>query len=656
MCGIAGMINKNTSEPISEQTLLKMAGLLQHRGPDQNGIFRDNDCGLVSTRLSILDIAGGQQPIPNEDQSLWIVYNGEIFNDLILKEDLLNKGHHFHTQTDTEVVLHLYEEYGPDFLQKVNGQFSIAIWNVREKSLFLARDRMGIRPLFYSNIGRKFVFTSEIKSFLALEQWAAEMDKTVLQEIFTYWAPLSPHTIFKDVFELPPGCYLIYKNGEVKIQKYWSLDFDGSATERSESSYIEEFEALLISAAQMRLRADVPVGAYLSGGLDSSTIAAVIQRFSDSPLETFSIQFSTPQYDEKEFQNQMVQALNVSHHSFVCTPQEIGQVFPEVIWHTETPILRTSPAPMYLLSRMVQQNKYKVVLTGEGADEILGGYDIFKENYIRRFIAKDPDSKLRPKLIQALYPEIPQLSQNFTFLQAFFTKDILETASPYYSHHLRWSNTARTLRFLKDTPHTPASSFDYPLDLPANFMSWNSLAQAQYLEMTTFLAPYLLSSQGDRMGMAHGVEGRYPFLDYRLVEFASKLPPHFKLRGLQEKWILRQFARKLLPKDIWQRRKKPYRAPIHQSFFSPETNEISYELLSAESIKEANLFSPAAVNKLVNKAAQVSQLSEIEEMALVGIISSQLVFSEFSQRKHTLPVLKQKSTTKIVDRAVQNAN
>lgn len=656
MCGIAGIIQPNSSDSINESVLRNMLAYLQHRGPDQFGIYLDDDCGLVNTRLSILDISGGQQPISNEDQSLWIVYNGEIFNDLPLKKELIEKGHHFLTQTDTEVVLHLYQEYGPDFLQKINGQYAIAIWDTKNKSLFLARDRMGIRPLYYTHINGNFVFSSEIKAMLALENWNPEIDLNVLRETFTYWGPLSPKSIFKNVFEIPQGTFLIYKNGSVNIQPYWEMNFSEQNVVKNDQEYIDEFEELLINAAQMRLRADVPVGAYLSGGLDSSTIAAVIQQFSEAPLETFSIQFSDPKFDEKEFQNQMVNSLTVNHHSFTCTSEDIGSVFPDVIWHTETPVLRTSPAPMFLLSELVHENKYKVVLTGEGADEILGGYDIFKENFIRRFIARDPESQLRPKLIHALYPEIPQLGQNASFLQAFFTKDIQATSSPFYSHHLRWSNTARSLRFFNDSVTNSPSPFDYPVRVPAEFNTWNNLAQAQFLEITTFLTPYLLSSQGDRMAMAHAVEGRYPFLDYRLVEFANKLPAHFKLRGLQEKWILRQFAKKLLPKEIWQRRKKPYRAPIHQSFFGPKTSEHTNTLLSLENIKAANYFSANAVSKLVNKASRSSQLSEIEEMALVGMISTQLIHAQFSNRSHSVPTLNSNVSLKVIDRTIAGSH
>ncbi len=651
MCGIAGIVNKKNHQPVSIETLKSMVAYLQHRGPDQFGAYRDKNCGMVNTRLSILDIAGGQQPIANEDQSLWIVYNGEIFNDLELRDHLIKLGHHFQTHTDTEVVLHMYESYGPDALRYLNGQFAIAIWDSNEKSLFLARDRMGIRPLYYFQDHQRLIFGSEIKAFLGIPDWDPEIDNSVLQQIFTYWGPLSPKTIFKNVFELPAGTYMLLKNGESEIKRYWSLNFTDNKSNKTEATYLEEFENLLIDSSQIRLRADVPVGAYLSGGLDSSTITSVIQRFSDAPLETFSIQFSTPEYDEFKFQQQMVNALNVNHHTFTCTPEDIGTVFPDVIWHTETPILRTSPAPMFILSDLVHQNKYKVVLTGEGADEILAGYDIFKEDYIRRFVARRPQSTKRPKLFQALYPEIPQLSQNSAFLQAFFGKDLMNTQAAFYSHHLRWANTARTNRFLESHEITDFSPASYPIDLPEDFMNWTPLARAQYLEITTFLTPYLLSSQGDRMAMAHAVEGRYPFLDYRLVEFANRLPDHIKLKGLQEKWILRQFAKKILPKEIWQRRKRPYRAPIHHSFFNPEIQKMYVnELLDQKHLTETGLFSPVKVQKLLNKASKSSQLSEIEEMALVGIISSQLLHKQFVQKKHSKPKLNLNTPFLIIDR------
>ncbi len=652
MCGIAGILNRSHLKPVSLEVLENMLAFIQHRGPDQFGIYRDANCSMVNARLSILDIAGGQQPIANEDETLWIVYNGELFNDLALKKTLIALGHHFHTKTDTEVVLHLYQEYGPRFLEMVNGQFAIAIWDRNKETLFLARDRIGIRPLYYSNLGNQFIFSSEIKAFLAIPGWEAKVDPQVLQQVFTYWGPLSPNSIFKNVHEVKPGHFMLISATKAEEICYWEPIFDKISNQRKENDLVDEFEQLLIDSAQIRLHADVPVGAYLSGGLDSSTIAAIIARFSDTPLETFSIQFEDPRYDEKPFQDQMVERLNVHHNAIYCRAEDIGTIFSEVIWHTETPVLRTSPAPMYLLSRLVNQHHYKVVLTGEGADEILGGYDIFKENLIRRYIASHPETTLAGNLYSSLYPEIPQLNSNSQFLQAFFGKDIQATGSPYYSHHLRWSNTARIQRFLKNGDNDISSSYDYPVQIPDHFLDWTPLAQAQFLEMKTFLTPYLLSSQGDRMGMANSVEGRYPFLDHRLMEFANSLPDHTKLRGLQEKWILRKFASKILPIEIWQRRKKPYRAPIQHSFLSPTIAEDTSAHFSEAKLNNSGYFNSKAAAKLYQKALVTSQLSEMEEMAFVGILSTQILHDHFCERNFPTITFNRSIPLKTVDLVV----
>lgn len=625
MCGIAGIHQMRPGPGVDLTDLKQMILALNHRGPDEYGLYRDEQTGLASARLSIIDLSGGQQPIGNEDGSLWIVFNGEIFNYVELRPILEARGHQFSTNSDTEVILHLYEEFGPACLQRLNGQFAIAIWDNRNKILLLARDRLGIRPLFVFRQGERLAFASEIKSFTQLPGWQARFNLEALQQIFTYWAPLSPATAFEGVEEIPPGHYLVCQGGEAHVEAYWNLDFSEDQPPRSDADYLEEFSALLIDATQIRLRADVPVGAYLSGGLDSSTTAAVIRQYTATPLDTFSIAFTTPQYNESEFQQRMARHLGTHHQVVTCTPQDIGRVFPDVIWHTETPILRTSPAPMFLLSDLVHRHHYKVVLTGEGADEFLGGYDIFKEMKIRRFVARHPESTLRPQLFSSLYPEIPRADGGGAFLSAYFSRDVLETASPYYSHALRWQNTARTQRFLA----APAQQAGWQAHLPETFSSWSPLAQAQYLEITTFMSPYLLSSQGDRPGMAHSVEGRFPFLDYRLVEFANRLPPALKLRGLNEKYLLRQFARRLLPAEIWARRKRPYRAPIQASFFGSQPAPYLEDLLSADSIQDSGLFNAGAVARLSAKARSEKPLSETEEMALVGIISTLLLHRQY---------------------------
>jgi asparagine synthase (glutamine-hydrolysing) len=336
----------------------------------------------------------------------------------------------------------------------------------------------------------------------------------------------------------------------------------------------------------------------------------------------------------------------------LCDYPDISQAFPEVIWHTETPILRTAPVPMFLLSGLVREHNFKVVMTGEGADEFLAGYDIFKEMKIRRFWAADPESNLRPKLLSLLYPDIQRMGASAAFLVGFFKKDLTETDSPYYSHLIRWRNTARTLRFLIE-PGGEAEQLTAP-PLPADFHRWPSLSQAQYLEMTTFLSPYLLSSQGDRMAMAHSVEGRYPFLDYRVIEFCNRLPSEMKMPVLVEKWLLKQLGARYLPENIWQRRKRPYRAPINRSFFLPAPPAYVDELLSPEAIRQSGLFNPAAVEMLYNKAHAAAQgsygLSEVEDMALVGILSTQLVHHQFVRGErsvqNTIPV----EQMKLIDR------
>ena len=631
MCGIVGVLNLHEPQPVPELVMRQMLGMIRHRGPDEFGIYRDEWVNLGNARLSIIDLSGGQQPISNEDGTLWIVFNGEIFNYQELRPDLEKRGHRFKTNCDTEVILHLYEEYGADCLNFLNGQFAIAIWDTRNQRLFMARDRLGVRPLFYTVRNGQLIFGSEIKTILANPEVSTEIDPASLSQVFTFWSPQIPNTIFKDIFTLPPGHYLIAQRGHLTIEPYWELDFttDTHST-RSPQDYLDEFEQLLIDATLVRLRADVPVGAYLSGGLDSSTTTAIIRQYTQNPLDTFSIAFSDPDFDESEFQRRMAGILGTDHQVVYCTHADIGTVFPEVIWHTETPMLRTAPAPMFLLSRLVHDHHLKVVITGEGADEFLGGYDIFKEMVIRRFWAKNPDSKWRPTLLRRLYPEISRLGNNEAFLTSFFKKQLRETDMPFYSHFLRWSNGARLQRLLQHQPEQSITEIaESVVPLPDRFNQWSPLAKAQYLEITTFLSPYLLCSQGDRVAMANSVEGRFPFLDYRVVEFCNRLPSNLKLKGLNEKWLLRQLASKLLPADIWQRRKRPYRAPIHRSFFHSHTPDYVTELLSEPALQAAGLFNPLAVSQLVRKVQNGLQLSEVDDMAVAGVLSAQLTHQQF---------------------------
>jgi asparagine synthase (glutamine-hydrolysing) len=639
MCGIAGMFDRSGRTAVVERDMRQMLGMLRHRGPDEFGILLDHEVGLGNTRLSIIDLSGGSQPIANEDETLWIVFNGEIFNYLELRAELETRGHRFRTSSDTEVIIHLFEEYGPACLEKMNGQFAIAIWDRDRRRLFLARDRLGVRPLFYTELKTGLMlFASEIKAIFSDARISRELDPNRVDEVFRFWGALQSHTVFRGISELPPGHFLIADRDSVQIERYWAPQFSETTSEPRHSEerpleqIVEEFRELLIDACRIRLRADVPVGAYLSGGLDSSTIAAVVRRFTSNKLVTFSIAFADEKFDESDFQIKMAEHLGTSHHVVRATHADIGRVFPDVIWHTETPLTRTGPAPMFLLSQLVRENRFKVVLTGEGADEFLGGYDIFKENKVRRFWAAQPDSLRRPLLFQKLYPDIGGLRNNPEMLSSFFGEGLKDTTSPWYSHAVRWRNNRRTCRFFRDgvvSVREDGLMNGMAESLPTGFKNWDSLTRAQYLEINILLSQYLLSSQGDRMGMAHSIEGRFPFLDVRLVEYCNRLPSNLKLRGLREKYLLKQAAQPWLPDLIRQRPKRPYRAPIHRSFFNEQTPDYVRDLLSPQSVADCGLFKPAAVDALTKKIAGGATLGETDDMALAGILSSQLCHELF---------------------------
>lgn len=638
MCGIVGILQQCEGEPVTAGELRQMLAIIRHRGPDEFGLYLDERVGLGSARLSIIDLSTGQQPLSTEDGNQWIVFNGEIFNYLELRDELEARGHRFSTHSDTEVLLHAYQEYGPQCLNRLNGQFAFAVWNIRDQSLFLARDRLGVRPLFYTRSGNRLIFASEIKSILTQRQVRAEIEPAILADVFTYWAPQSPHTVFRGIQEVPPGHYMLVRENETEMKSYWQLSFPDSnevaaSSGTSPEEYLEQFSALLIDAAKIRLRADVPVGAYLSGGLDSSMLAAIVRHHATNHLNTFSIAFDDTQFDESRYQTRMARALDVKHDAIRVNDADIGRVFPDVVWHTEVPLMRTAPAPMFMLSRLVRDAGFKVVLTGEGADEFLAGYDIFKEAKIRQFWARRPESEIRPRLLEKLYPDIPSLSQNnAAFRLAFFRHHLTAVGSPTYSHAIRWHNNRRTCRFFSEAIRreiSQATLEKFENQLQTRGGAWTPLARAQYLEIATFLSPYLLSSQGDRVAMAHSIEGRFPFLDYRVTAFCNQLPEKLKLRGLTEKYLLKKLAQRELPPEIWQRRKRPYRAPVHRSFFGQSIPDYVQEVLSPGKLRETGLFQPAAVRQLVEKIEQGGPMSETDEMALVGIISTQLLHHQF---------------------------
>lgn len=644
MCGIAGIWNFKSKAPVDPALLGRMVHTLDHRGPDDSGIYLSGDVGLGHTRLSIVDLSGGHQPMCNEDGSIWVVFNGEIYNHPELRAALVNKGHTFKTHSDTEVIVHAYEEMGEGCVRAFNGQFAFALWDGKRRELFIARDRMGVRPFFYAEHNGRFLFGSEIKALFEDPTLPREIDPFAVDQVFTFWFPIPPRTGFAGVNELPPGHTMTVSEKRTRINQYWKLEFPAMEesrvpSPRPEKWYTEGLMALLDEAIQIRLRADVPVGAYLSGGLDSSVITALSKRRINDQLKTFSIGFEAEDFDETAFQSEVVRHLGTEHHAFRCLSREIGEAFPAAVRHMERPVIRTAPVPMMLLAKGVRESGIKVVLTGEGADEVLAGYDIFKEAKVRRFWARAPQSRMRPLLLRRLYPYLSDMKgQAAAYLTAFFGQGLEETNDPFYSHAPRWRVTSPIKGLYSEGMREKLKGYD-PIaelrdQLPSAFSTWHPLSQAQYLESAYLLPGYILASQGDRMAMAHGVEGRYPFLDHRVIEFAANVPPNFKLKRLREKHILREGAEGLLPPAILNREKQPYRAPDQAALF-PEGKGFDYveEALSSERLEEAGFFSAKPLNTLLSKCRRQEKMGIKDGMALVGSLSVQLLYKQFVKGK-----------------------
>jgi asparagine synthase (glutamine-hydrolysing) len=632
MCGFAGVAYRER-RGVALELLTRMGAVLRHRGPDGCGYYAGARVGLVHLRLSIIDPAGGAQPLGNEDGSVLIAYNGEVYNYRELRRELGAHGHRFRTASDTEVLVHAYERWGEAMLERLNGQFAFALYDRRRETVLLARDRFGVRPLFYAHRAESgaLYFGSEIKAVLASGEVPAAPDYAGLDQVFTFWATRPPRTPFAGIRALEPGCAAVWRAGRLRLHRYYALEYPEAAAEPAGA--LDALDGLLRSSVELRMRADVPVGGYLSGGLDSSITCALAAAQSPYELRTFSVTFDDPALDESAAQQAVARALRTRHAVQPIRGAEMAAAFPAVVWHAETPLVRAAPAPMYLLARLTRESGIKVVLTGEGSDEAFLGYDLFKETAVRQFCLRQPASRRRPLLFDRLYPYLSGAGRRGgEFWRRFFlTAGALD--DPLFSHLPRFLLTARIKDFYSPALRAELAQWD-PLEelrasLPPAFRRWSTLNRAAYLEMITLLSPYLLSSQGDRMAMAHGVEGRFPFLDHRTVEFAAALPTRSKLRGLREKDVLRRWAAPIVPGTVVDRPKQPYRAPDVPAFAGPGRPDYVPELLTASSLARAGLFQPQAVAALARRAEAGLATGARESQALVGILSTQLWHSQF---------------------------
>ncbi|HPI72581.1 MAG TPA: asparagine synthase (glutamine-hydrolyzing) [bacterium] len=635
MCGISGILRWNGSRPEDPRRLADMVHRLGHRGPDGRGLYLDDWISLGHTRLSLIDLKGGFQPISNEEGTLWLVCNGEIFNYIELRQLLRRQGHQFCSDSDVEVVVHLYEIFGDEFVNYLNGQFALALWDQRRQRLVLARDHIGICPLYYYQDADRFIFASEIKALLQLPDLPREWNFPALLQTFTFWSPLPGDTPFRGIQEVKPGCLQVLTRDSCSEKKWWSCTFAPEPTEMlaQPDEADEALRELLTDAVRIRLRADVPVGAYLSGGLDSSITTALMHKVHAGRLKTFSIGFENESFDETPYQDAMIHHLNTEHSRIRCSDEEIARALPQAVLQAEKPLLRSAPAPMWLLSSLVRREDFKVVLTGEGADEYFSGYNIYKETKIRAFIARQPGSAMRKKLLQKLYPYLEQgKARQTTFWQDYFLKDVSATDDLYYSHRLRWQNGPFIRQFLHPELQRAWEGYDPQADLDsrmhAQLLGLGPLARAHVLETGLFLPGYLISSQGDRMLMAHGIEGRYPFLDKRVIHLATLLAPALKLKALNEKWILKKTFGAMLPRAIVARAKQPYRAPIRGLVQACEQN--GWHHLDVDRVRQGGLFNTERAEWLKRKVLdRQASVSARDEMAVLAVITLHMLQDAF---------------------------
>jgi asparagine synthase (glutamine-hydrolysing) len=637
MCGIAGFTlpaDADAGPASNADRLRRMTASIKHRGPDAQRALLLDGAALGHARLSIVDLTSGHQPMRDEATGLTVVFNGEIFNHVELREQL-SGAYAFRTRSDTEVILAAFLKWGIDCVRRFEGQWAFALWDPRDRTLWMSRDRVGICPLFYAHLpGGPLVFASEAKALFASGLVAPALDAKGLKQTFQLWAPVAPRTSFEGVSLLPPAHVARWRDGALTLQRYWDLDFGVTPDAADAPRLLEELGEVLDRAVRLRLRADVPVAAYLSGGLDSSLLCALAQRQLGGTLRTFSVGFAHARFDERTHQATVAEQLRTEHRVVEMRDGDIGALVPGVIFHAEQAMMRSAPAPFLRLSGWVRDHGIKVVLTGEGADEMFLGYDLFKETQVRQFWARQPGSKYRPMLLRRLYPTLSVSQQGVELLREFFGTGLETPDALGFSHLVRWGNSGRILRFLapdfaaKVANEDPVASV--LATVPEAVSKWRPLARAQYLEARTLLSGYLLSAQGDRMLLGNSVEGRFPFLDTGVMEFAARVPERLRLRGLDEKHLLKRFSRGKVPASILERTKFPYRAPIAGALVGPDAPAWARELLAPEAVAATGVFDARKVERLVAKLrAPNSAESEADTMALFAVASTQLLAHHF---------------------------
>ena len=602
MCGIAGFVNAN-GDAVDRVVLEAMNHAIAHRGPDDDGFYVNKNAGLAMRRLSIIDLASGQQPIHNHDKTKWIVFNGEIYNYQTLRAELEERGHKFYTRSDTEVVIHLYDAYGTDCLQHLRGMFALAIWDTVEKSLFLARDRVGKKPLLYSHQPNgDLIFGSEFQAVLKHPAISREVDNAAIDEYLSFMCVPAPRTAFKHIRKLEPGHWLKWKAGQIESRRYWQPDFS-KKIRISENEAIEETTRILRESTRLRLISEVPLGAFLSGGVDSSTVVALMAQESSSPVKTFSIGFEEEDFSELKYARRVAEHVGAEYHEFIVRPNALD-VIPTLVEHYGEPFADSSAIPTYYVSKETRKH-VTVALNGDGGDESFAGYERYVAMRIAEAYARVP-AALRKVFVEAPVNLLPTSEiKRSRFRDA---KRFLQAANlPRTERYFRWMSTFN--RDAKRGFYTPEFEASIAGQDPSSILDrWFATANgAGTLDATlltdqmTYL-PNDLLVKVDIASMANSLEARSPFLDHNLIEFAASLPENLKMRGLETKSLLKKVAARLVPKDVIYRRKMGFGVPVGRWFRGEMKDFVRGVLLSEKSLKRG-VVRPDVIQKYVNEHA-----------------------------------------------------
>jgi len=644
MCGIVGLFDIKTLANRYPEQIVRMLAAIAHRGPDEYGYFFDRRSALGTARLSIIDLQNGQQPVEASEGRYWLAMNGEIFNYIELRETLLKRGFQFSTSSDTEVMLKALMAWDTGALPRLNGQFAFIFLDRLKNRVLVGRDPYGERPLFYSRLGNGYAFASEIKALMVLEGLERRINPTALRHLYSFWSTLPEESCFEGIFAIPPGHWGELHNGTLSVEQYYRPPLHAS-----HSNLISDLQSASISLKErlhdsiaLRLRSDVPVATYLSGGLDSSIITALASEQLNGKLSSFSISFDHAEHDESKYQNLVSRRIGTEHHVVKVTLSDIASNLRSALWHTESPIFRSAPVPMYLLAREMRKAGYKVALTGEGADEIFLGYDLFKETLFRIELRQPGDGQKQLEKLSKLYSYLPHFNEkNARVLFNFFSQTTAETVPGLFSHEVRFKNSLTACQLLSGTANNASSpskalareiSILYP-----GYAEYSAIEKAQALEFTTLLSGYLLSSQGDRMTAAHGVEGRCPFLDPSIAAFGLNLSPDLRLHdGVNEKFILKSAFADYLPPEIISRPKQPYRAPDAVAYLRGSQRQDVLDLLSSNSLAQCGYLDSKNAESFVKRisATPDGAISPRDDHAFMLLLSTVMINQLFIDDFH----------------------